>query len=100
MTHRVTITAVEPVTHDVRQFTFEKPAGYTFKPGQATEVGIDKAGFREDKHPFTFTALPDWWDLQFTIKIYPEHDGMTEQIGSYDKGDVFLIEDPWGDDHL
>jgi len=96
MTHRLTITAVEPVTHNVKQFTFEKPAGYTFEPGQATEVGLDKDGFREDKHPFTFTALPGWTDLQFTIKLYPEHDGMTKQIGTLQKGDVFLIEDPWG----
>lgn len=96
MTHRLTITAVKSVTHDVKQFTFKKPENYIFEPGQATEVGIDKDGFREDRRPFTFTSLPDWSDLQLTIKLYPEHKGITEQIGKLDKGDAFLIEDPWG----
>jgi ferredoxin-NADP reductase len=96
MTHTVEIRNIEDITHNVKQFTFTKPDGFTFEPGQATDVSIDKDGWREDKHPFTFTALPGWDDLQFTIKIYPERHGLTEQIGRLAVGDRFLIEDAWG----
>ena len=67
-----------------------------FEPGQATDVSIDRDGWRDDKHPFTFTSLPDWNELQFTIKIYPDHHGLTEQIGGLDVGDRFIIGDAWG----
>ncbi|OGM30429.1 hypothetical protein A2630_01755 [Candidatus Woesebacteria bacterium RIFCSPHIGHO2_01_FULL_44_10] len=90
--HTVKILKVIPVTHTVKQFTVEKPAGYKFTPGQATEI----AG-----HPFTFTSLNDWPDLQFTIKIYPvaqnpTHTGITEKLGTLTAGDELLIGDPWG----
>lgn len=96
MGHTLAISRIENVTHNVRQFTFEKPEGFEFTPGQAAEVGIDRDGWRDAGHPFTFTALPDWDDLQFTIKIYPEHDGLTEQIGTLKEGDSFIVGEPWG----
>lgn len=96
MAHTLAIKKIVDVTHDVRQFTFEKPQGFSFQPGQAAEVGIDKEGWRDAGHPFTFTSLPAWDDLQFTIKIYPEHDGLTEQIGKLQEGDSFVVGDAWG----
>lgn len=96
MAHKLAITEIENITHDVRQFTFEKPQGFAFTPGQAVEVGIDRDGWRDADNPFTFTALPEWDHLQFTIKIYPSHDGLTEQIGTLGVGDRFIIGDPWG----
>ncbi|HBQ61098.1 MAG TPA: flavodoxin reductase, partial [Balneolaceae bacterium] len=44
MAHTLRIIDVQDVTHDVKQFTLEKPDGYEFEPGQATEVAIDKEG--------------------------------------------------------
>jgi len=96
MAHTLAISKIENITHNVRQLTFEKPAGFEFTPGQAAEVGIDKDGWRDADNPFTFTALPEWDELQFTIKIYPSHDGLTEQIGQLQTGDRFIIGDPWG----
>ena len=96
MSHTVEIRKAEQVTHNVRQFTFEKPQGFVFEPGQATDVSIDKDGWRDEKHPFTFTSLPGWDELQFTIKIYPDHHGLTEQVGGLDVGDRFIIGDAWG----
>ncbi|SOE17895.1 hypothetical protein SAMN05877838_2800 [Hoeflea halophila] len=96
MAHTLAISKIENITHNVRQFTFEKPDGFEFTPGQAAEVGIDKDGWRDSDNPFTFTALPEWDELQFTIKIYPSHDGLTEQIGQLKVGDSFIIGDPWG----
>jgi len=96
MAHTLAISKIENITHNVRQLTFAKPGGFEFTPGQAAEVGIDKEGWRDADNPFTFTALPEWDQLQFTIKIYPSHDGLTEQIGQLEVGDSFIIGDPWG----
>ena len=96
MPHQADILKVEPVTHDVRRFTLRKPQGYRFEPGQATLVSIDRPEWQKKKRPFTFTSLNDWPDLEFTTKIYPDHHGVTEQLGTLEAGDRLLIEDPWG----
>ena len=96
MSHTLAISDIANVTHNVRQFTFEKPEGFAFTPGQAAEVGIDRDGWRDAGHPFTFTSLPEWDRLQFTIKIYPGHNGLTEQTGTLKVGDSFIVGDPWG----
>lgn len=90
------ILETEEITHDVRRFLFEKPKDYTFEAGQATEVAIDKDGWKDEKRPFTFTSLNDWDHLEFTIKIYEDHHGVTEQIGTLQVGERFLIGDAWG----
>lgn len=96
MSYTVQIKQIEQVTHDVKKFRFEKPEGFEFVPGQATEVSIDKEGWRDKKRPFTFTSLNEEPDLEFIIKIYPDHNGVTEQIGKLETGDAFIIDDPWG----
>jgi len=96
MSEKVEIKQVTNVTHDVRQFRLEKPQGFDFEPGQATSVRVDKDGWREEERPFTFTSLPDWDDLEFTIKVYPDHHGVTEQVGQLQSGDALLIDEPWG----
>jgi len=96
MSHTIKILEVEEVTHDVKKFTLEKPDGYSFTPGQATQVSIDKEGWREEKRPFTFTSLNEDEHLEFVIKIYPDHNGVTEQIGKLEKDDSFIIGDAWG----
>lgn len=96
MAHTIEILDVENVTHDVKKFTLEKPEGYSFTPGQATEVAIDKKNWREEKRPFTFTSLNEDEHLEFIIKVYADHNGVTEQIGKLKKGDALIIDDPWG----
>ena len=96
MAHSLKIKDTEEVTHDVRRLTLEKPDGFDFEPGQATEVAVDKEGWRDEKRPFTFTSLPEDDELEFTIKIYPEHDGVTEQIGKLEAGDSLIVDEAWG----
>lgn len=96
MSYTVAIKSIENITHDVKQFTYEKPHGFTFTPGQATEVTINKEGWKDEKRPFTFTSLNEDPNLQFTIKIYEDHEGVTHQIGKLKVGDEFIIDDPWG----
>ena len=96
MTHTVEIRAITPVAHNVFSYDLERPADFTFEPGQATEVSIDKDGWRDKKRPFTFTSLPDDERLQFTIKSYPDHNGVTDQLSRLLVGDRLIIDDPWG----
>ncbi|MCR9073481.1 MAG: FAD-binding oxidoreductase [Alphaproteobacteria bacterium] len=96
MVYNVTILEAEFVTHDVVRLTVEKPEGYSFEPGQATDVAIDRDGWRDELRPFTFTSLTDADALEFVIKVYPDHDGVTNQIGKLAKGDKLLIDDAWG----
>jgi ferredoxin-NADP reductase len=94
--HVVKIKAVENVTHDVKRFLCEKPEGYTFIPGQATEVSINKKGWQEERRPFTFTSLTGSTDLEFTIKIYSDHPGVTNELNSLVPGDELIVRDVWG----
>ena len=94
--HVVKIISLEPVTHNVKHFRVEKPQGYKFVPGQATEVAINKSGWKEERRPFTFTSLNEWAHLEFTIKIYSDHDGVTNQLGQLKVGDELLLHDVWG----
>jgi len=93
----VKILSIEPVTHDVKRFRFEKPAGYSFKPGQATDVSINTPLLRNEKRPFTFTCLNSAGYLEFTIKIYSDHNGITRELGKLKPGAELIIRDVWGD---
>ena len=96
MSQSVQILSAEPVTHNVRRYRLEKPPGFTFEPGQATELSIDADGYRDRKNPFTFTSLPDADHLEFTIKSYFDHDGVTKKLWELRPGDRLILRDPWG----
>jgi ferredoxin-NADP reductase len=95
--HIVKILYIEEVTHNVKSFKIEKPKGYSFIPGQATEVSINVAGLRNEKRPFTFTSLNSSDFLEFTIKIYSERNGITNELGKLKPGAELIIRDVWGD---
>jgi len=94
--HIVKIVGIQQVTHDVKSFRLEKPAGYTFVPGQATEVAINKQGWHDERRPFTFTSLNHEPTLEFTIKRYADHNGVTNQIHQLNTGDELILHDVWG----
>jgi len=94
--HIVKILSIENVTHNVKRFRYEKPKGYQFNPGQATEVSINKPGWEDERRPFTFTCLNDDPYLEFTIKIYTDHNGVTNELGKLKVGDELIIRDVWG----
>ena len=94
--HIVNIRKIEQVTHDVKRFQIDKPNGYNFQPGQATEVAINQPQWKEERRPFTFTCLNDDPYLEFTIKIYQDHPGVTNELGKLKAGDQLIIHDVWG----
>ncbi|NEU07836.1 flavodoxin reductase [Flavihumibacter sp. R14] len=93
--HIVKILKAEYISHDVKRFVVEKPVGYTFIPGQANEVSINTPDLKDEKRPFTFTSLNEWDYLEFIIKIYRDHPGVTHALGQFNAGDELIIREPW-----
>jgi ferredoxin-NADP reductase len=94
--HIVKVLKTEFVTHNVKRFALQKPEGYTFISGQATDVSINKPGLEDDLHPFTFTCLNSDDHLEFTIKIYKGHNGLTEKLLDVNAGDELIIHEVFG----
>lgn len=91
------IIRIEPVTHDVFRLEVEKPAGLKYLPGQAADISLNKKGWEKELRAFTFTSHPDDKHLEFTIKTYPGHHGLTAQIQTLIPGDELIIHDVFGD---
>lgn len=96
MTDTIVLKDVVPLTHDTKRYIFSRPEGLDFEPGQATELAIDAEGWRDEARPFTFTSQPDDHDLEFTIKSYPSHDGVTEKLAELTAGATAKVEAPFG----
>lgn len=96
MAHKQKILLKEFVTHDVIRFIIEKPENYKFKPGQATTISINSPDWNNKKRPFTFTSKNNDLVLEFIIKIYPEHGGVTNELSKLSPGNELILEDPWG----
>jgi len=94
--HLVKIKSIKHITHDVLQIVTEKPQKYSFNPGQATEIAINKNGWKDEKRPFTFTSLPENDNLEFTIKTYPSHKSVTNELLQLKKDDELILHDVFG----
>ncbi len=94
--HTVKIISTGSLTHDVKILQVEKPAGYSFIPGQATDVSVNTPELKNKKRPFTFTGLNHDPYLEFIIKIYPSHKGVTNEIDKLVPGDELIIRNAWG----
>lgn len=94
--HIVKVLEAEYVTPDVKRFRTQKPAGYTFVPGQATDVALNLPGWEDQFRPFTFTSLNKWDYLEFTIRIYNNRNSVTEQLGKTNAGAELILQQPFG----
>jgi ferredoxin-NADP reductase len=94
--HFVKIISIEHITHDTVRIVTEKPKNYTFEPGQATDIAINKTGWLDKRRPFTFTSLPEDKHIEFIIKTYPSHDGATDKLLEMHPGDELILHDIFG----
>lgn len=94
--HIVKILEANFITHDVKRFLIEKPKGYTFIPGQGTDVSINLPEWKDKLRPFTFTGLNKWEHLELMVKIYPKSNGVTKQMGRLNAGDEIILHDVFG----
>lgn len=96
MPDNITLKAKTPVTHDTNHYVFSRPEGLSFEPGQAAELAIQQEGWKDEGRPFTFTSMPSDDDLEFVIKTYPDHDGVTEQLAQLEPGAQLTLDGPFG----
>jgi len=92
----VTLLMSEFVTHDVKRFVVNRPPEFTFEPGQGVELAIKHPGWQDERRPFTPTSLGDDGVLEFTIKCYPEGDGVTRELHRLQSGAELLLYQPFG----
>ena len=97
MSQTAKIKSIEYLTHNVLRVILTKPEGLTYIPGQAVDIALNKPEWSDKKNCFTFTSLPEDENIEFTIKTYPEHKGMTNELLSSKVGDEILIYNPFGD---
>ncbi len=57
--HIVKIKSIGKITPDVLQIVTEKPKHYTFTPGQATEISIDRNGWKKEKKALYIYLPPE-----------------------------------------
>lgn len=95
MSYKIELEDIQRLTPDTHRLTFPRPPGYGFVPGQATDVALDRDGWRGETRPFSFTSQPEDNFLEFTIKSYPRG-GVTEQIATLEPGEALLIGEPFG----
>ncbi len=94
--YTVTLLMSGFVTHDVKRFIVSRPPGFTFQPGQGVELAINLPGWQEQGRPFTPTCLADAQVLEFTIKAYPDHAGVTRELHRLAAGAELLLSEPFG----
>jgi len=96
MDYDIVLKAREPVTHDTNHYIFARPEGFDFVPGQATGMTLQREGWKDEERPFTFTSQPEDDDLEFVIKTYPDHDGVTARLATLEPGEAVTITPAFG----
>jgi ferredoxin-NADP reductase len=84
------------ISHDVKRIRVEKPDGYSFSPGQATEVAINRPEWNDKNRPFTFISLPEEDYLEFMIKTYPSRKGVTNELLMVSEQDELILHEVFG----
>lgn len=93
---RLKILNTHYITHNVKRFVLEKPVGFEYTPGQSAHISINQPDWKDQIRPFSFTSLQHWDYLEFIVKIYQEHKGVTSQLGKLNAGDELLLHDVFG----
>ncbi len=96
MNQTVKLLMSQFVTHDVKHFIVSKPDGFSIVPGQGVELAINRPDLRDQGRPFTPTGLADDGVLEFTIKGYPDHAGVTQALHQLTPGAELLMSEPFG----
>ena len=98
--HIVKVIESNFINHDVKRFVVEKPKDFDFIPGQAVNISINEPEWKNELRPFTFTNQKETKDLEFIVKIYNEHKGVTNKLAGINKGDELILQDIFGAIHF
>ncbi len=93
----IQITSIKNLTHDVLEIRAQKPKDLSYVSGQAADISIHKNGLEKELRAFTFTSLPEDDYIEFVIKTYPSHNGVTNALRSLKAGDELIFHGVFGD---
>ena len=96
MNYTVELLMSQFVTHDVKRFIVSKPPGFSVLPGQGVELAINRPGLSDQGRPFTPTGLADDRVLEFTIKGYADHAGVTQALHQLKPGAELMMSEAFG----
>jgi ferredoxin-NADP reductase len=96
MHYSVSLLMSQFVTHDVKRFIVSKPPGFSVAPGQGVELAINRPGLSGEGRPFTPTGLAADRVLEFTIKGYADHAGVTRALHELEPGAELLMSEAFG----
>ena len=94
--HIVRILKTDFITHDIKSFTINKPDDFEFEEGQDTNLAINIPEWNTKPRPFTPTSINEDLVLEFIIKTYPEHNGVTNKLHKLVPGDELILNKPFG----
>ena len=94
--HTVKLLMTGFVTHDVKRFVVTRPPDFAYQAGQGVELTINRPEWSDEPRPFTPTCLGDDAVLEFTIKGYPDHEGVTRELHRLSVGSELLISESFG----
>tara|TARA_R110001599_G_scaffold177011_1_gene369135 strand:- start:1661 stop:2353 length:693 start_codon:yes stop_codon:yes gene_type:complete len=93
--YRAKVLQKQKINHNVMRLHIERPYGYSFTPGQAIDLSIDRPGYELDVAPFTIFNAVTSSILELIIKIRPNKNSLTHSLAKLDKGAVLQIGEPW-----
>jgi ferredoxin-NADP reductase len=96
MTYTLTLQDITPLTPDTYKLMFNRPDDFKFEAGQAVDIAIQKDGLKDEPRKFTMTSRPNDKHLEFVIKAYPDHNGMTQHIPDLGMTDQVTASAPLG----
>lgn len=94
MNYAVKLLRKQKMTHDVILLSLERPANYSFTPGQYTELSVELPGKPLECSTFSFIGLNSDLDVQLAMKASPENPEINTHLRRLEEGDVVQISDP------
>ena len=96
MANTIELLRIGSVTHNVMRLVTTRPEGFDFAPGQGVELAVDEPGWADKGRPFTPTSRREDKVLEFTIKRYDDHEGVTHKLSTLAPGARLTLDGPFG----
>ena len=94
-THDVTLSRSEKVAESTMAFRFTRPAGFTFKAGQAVDLVLPGiAGAEPERHAFSIASAPFEEELMVTTRM--RSSSFKATLGAMQPGAAAQVEGPFG----
>ena len=96
-THLVKLAAREDVAEGTMAFHFDKPPGFTFKPGQAIDLvlpGEPASDAQNRRHTFSIASAP--FEDELAVATRMRESAYKRMLGALPAGAVLRLEGPFG----